>query len=141
MTARPVRVLFVCDDNSSRSQMAEAWLRHVGGDRFIVRSAGVAPRHLHPLATRAMQEAGVDIGRQRGKGLEAVTLERFDVVVTLSEAVRASVERLSGTFVHEHEELTDPAWLEDEEGAVLDEFRAARDALLELVERLVSRYA
>ena len=140
MSARPVRVLFLCDDNASRSQMAEGWLRRLGGDRFIARSAGVTPQHLHPLATRAMQEAGVDIARQRGKGLEAVTLERFDVVVTLAGGVQTAVARLSGTFAHEHEELTDPCWLEDEDGPDLDEFRAARDAVLEFVERLISRY-
>jgi len=141
MSPPPIRVLFVCDDNSSRSQIAEAWLRHLGGDRFISRSAGMESRHLHPLATRAMQEAGVNIARQRGKALEAVVRERFDVVITLSDSVRGAVERITGTFHHEHEDFTDPSWLEDEAAGDLDEFHAVRDALRAFVETVIARYA
>ena len=50
---RPIRVIFVCTGNSARSQMAEALLRHDGGDRFEVVSAGVNPRGVHPLAIAA----------------------------------------------------------------------------------------
>ena len=135
----PVRVLFLCDDNSSRSQMAEGWLRHLGDGRFIARSAGLAARHLHPLATAAMQEVGVDIGRQRGKSVDAVRSEHFDVVVTLAAEVRAVPGDLSPTFVHEHAEFDDPAWIEDADGADLDEFRRVRDALRGLVQSLLDR--
>ncbi len=141
MSHRPVRVLFLCDDSSSRSQIAEAWLRHLGGDRFISRSAGIEPRHLHPLATRAMQEVGVNIARQRGKAVEAVVRERFDVVITLSDGVRGAVDRVAGPFSHEHEDFTDPSWLEEEDGGDLEQFHSVRDALRAFVEALIARYA
>ena len=47
-------VLFVCSHNSARSQMAEGWLRHLASERFQVRSAGVEPGVLNPLAVEAM---------------------------------------------------------------------------------------
>ena len=117
--------------------MAEAWLRHIGGERFIVRSAGTEARHLHPLATRAMQEAGVDIGAQRGKGIDAVLRENFDLCVALSESARAACPPLPHVARIETREFDDPTWLEVEDGADLDEFRRLRDELRAYVEELV----
>lgn len=63
-----VRVLFVCVHNSARSQMAEAFLKHYGGDVFEVASAGLEPGKLNPLAVEAMNEVGIDISENRTKG-------------------------------------------------------------------------
>jgi arsenate reductase len=135
---RPVRVLFLCVGNSCQSQMAEGWLRHLGGDRFVVRSAGTEPRHLHPLATRAMQEEGVDIGAQRGKGVEAIQRESFDVCIALSSAAREACPPLPHVARVETREFDDPTWFEDEGGADLDEFRRLRDELRAFVAELVA---
>jgi arsenate reductase len=136
--ARPYRVLFVCVANSCQSQMAEAWLRHIGADGFVARSAGIEPRHLHPLATRAMQEVGVDIAAQRGKGLDAVKRERFDLCVALTQAAREACPPMPHVARHETREFDDPTWIEDEGGADLDEFRRLRDELRAYVESLVA---
>jgi len=142
MPVRPFRVLFVCVANSAQSQMAEAWLRRLGADRFVARSAGTDPRHLHPLATRAMQEVGVDIGAQRGKGIDAVRREDFDLCVTLSEAARDACPPLPRVGRHETREFDDPTWFEDSSvdgfGADIDEFRRLRDELRAFVEELVA---
>jgi len=137
VSGRPYRVLFVCRENGIRSQMAEGWARALGGTRVVVRSAGTEPRHLHPLATAAMQEVGIDIAAQRGKGLDAVRHERFDVVVTLCETCVDALPPLPGAPPVRHAPVDDPAWIEDEHGAVLDEFRRARDALRAIVETLL----
>ncbi len=55
------RVLFVCVHNSARSQMAEAFLNKLAGDRFEATSAGLEPGTLNPLAVEVMKEAGIDI--------------------------------------------------------------------------------
>jgi arsenate reductase (thioredoxin) len=136
--SRPYRVLFVCVANSCQSQMAEGWLRHLGGDRFLARSAGTDPRHLHPLATRVMQEAGVDIGAQRGKGIEATLREKFDLCVALSEAARTACPPLPHVARVETREFDDPTWFEDADGADLDEFRRLRDELRAFVEGIVA---
>ena len=67
--AQKTRVLFLCTGNSCRSQMAEAFLRKYGGDRFEPHSAGLAPQPIHPLAVRVMEEAGLDISGQRSKSV------------------------------------------------------------------------
>jgi len=58
------RVLFICTHNSARSQMAEAWLRHVGGDRFEAVSAGLEAGTLKPAVVEAMREVNIDISQK-----------------------------------------------------------------------------
>jgi arsenate reductase len=67
---RKRKVLFLCTQNSARSQMAEGFLRHLAGDRFEVMSAGIDPTdEIHPCAVEAMSEVGIDISEQYPKGL------------------------------------------------------------------------
>ncbi len=54
------RVLFVCTGNSARSQMAEALLRHLAGERFEVFSAGTEPKGLNPVTVQVLKEMGVN---------------------------------------------------------------------------------
>ena len=67
---RKQKVLFLCTQNSARSQMAEGFLRHLAGDRFEAYSAGIDPtEEIHPCAVEAMEEVGIDITAQHPKGL------------------------------------------------------------------------
>ena len=67
---RKQKVLFLCTQNSARSQMAEGFLRHLAGDRFETYSAGIDPTpEIHPCAVEAMSEIGIDISEQYPKGL------------------------------------------------------------------------
>lgn len=62
---RKPNVLFLCTGNSCRSQMAEGFLRELGGDRFTPYSAGIDPTEsVHPLAIEVMREKGIDISQQ-----------------------------------------------------------------------------
>lgn len=67
MAAMPPTVLFLCADNSIRSQLGEALMRHRAGDRFEVQSAGLAPKPVHPLADAVLHEIGVDVGPMSSK--------------------------------------------------------------------------
>ena len=70
MTKKP-NVLVLCTGNSCRSQMAAGFLRHYAADRFEVYSAGTEPKdEVHPLAIEVMAEVGIDISKQRPKGLK-----------------------------------------------------------------------
>lgn len=133
----PLRILFVSTGNACRSQMAEGWVRHFAPEGVIARSAGTEPRHLHPLATRAMQEAGVDIGHQRGKGVDAVRHERFDLVVTLCETAAAACPPLPLAKAALHRPFDDPALLESDDDADLEAYRALRDELRAFVWELL----
>jgi len=64
---KKTRVLFVCVHNAARSQMAEAFLKEIAGDRFDVVSAGFEPGELNPLAVQVMKEAGIDISGNQTK--------------------------------------------------------------------------
>jgi len=84
-----IRVLFVCTGNSARSQMAEGLLRHLGGDRFEVYSAGTSPRsRVHAAAVSTMAEQLIDINNQVPKDLKQFTGQRFDYVITLCDQAR-----------------------------------------------------
>ena len=61
------KVLFVCVHNSARSQIAEALLKKMAGDRFDVESAGLEPGKLNPLAVEVMKEIGIDISENQTK--------------------------------------------------------------------------
>lgn len=63
------KVLFLCTGNSARSQMAEAFLRKYGGERFEVFSAGLEPSVINPLTVKVMEEIGVDMSGHFAKGL------------------------------------------------------------------------
>jgi arsenate reductase (thioredoxin) len=63
MPAEKPRVLFLCANNSARSQIAEALLRHRAGDRFEALSAGLTPKPVHPLVEPVLREAGLEVPR------------------------------------------------------------------------------
>jgi len=85
--AETIKVLFVCTHNSARSQMAEALLRAVGGDRFEVDSAGFEPRPVLPLAVAAMRQIGLDISAAKPKSIFEMFKagRRFHYVISVCE--------------------------------------------------------
>jgi protein-tyrosine-phosphatase len=82
-----IRVLFLCTGNCYRSQMAEAILRHVGGERFEALSAGSRPAgYVHPLAIRTLEEMGIPVGEARSKSWDEFAYQPIDVVITLCDS-------------------------------------------------------
>jgi protein-tyrosine-phosphatase len=77
-------VLFVCVENSNRSQMAEAFARMHGGERVRAASAGSRPSgRINPKAVAAMDELGYDLTSHGSKGLDAFNGQAVDVAVTM----------------------------------------------------------
>jgi arsenate reductase len=77
-------LLFVCVENSNRSQMAEAFARIHGGSRVQAASAGSRPSgRINPKAITAMQELGYDLTQHESKGLDAFNGQTVDVAVTM----------------------------------------------------------
>lgn len=79
------KVLFVCIENSNRSQMSQAFAAMLGGDQVLAYSAGSKPSGVvNPKAIAAMQELGYDLSRHDSKSLDEVkTFAPFDAVVTM----------------------------------------------------------
>ena len=83
MATKP-SVLFVCVHNAGRSQMAAGWLRHLGGDKVEIRSAGTEPAdQINPIAISAMAEVGIDITGQTPKILDWETAQASDIIITM----------------------------------------------------------
>jgi protein-tyrosine-phosphatase len=129
-----VRVLFVCSGNSSRSQMAEGWIRHLGGSGVVAASAGTAPTSLHPLAVAAMAEHGVDISGHRVKGVDMFSTQAFDRVITLCDRAREACPEPPAAGVVAHWSVPNPA---EAHPADLDAFRATAKELRTRVRYLV----
>lgn len=79
------RILFVCVHNAARSQMAEAYCEHYGGDSFIAESAGLEPGDINPYVVRAMQEKGIDISCKKSDLIDDFLAEgrKYDYLVTV----------------------------------------------------------
>lgn len=106
------KVLFVCVHNSARSQMAEALLKSMAGDRFEVESAGLEPGTLNPLAVEAMRQVGIDISQNRTKSVfeKVRSGEMYSYVITVcdeSAAERCPV--FPGRVKRLHWSFPDPA--------------------------------
>jgi arsenate reductase len=131
------RVIFICTDNSARSQMAEGLLRHLAGERFQPYSAGTAPTHLHPLAVAAMQEIGIDISGQRAKDARGYVGQEFDYVITVCDQAREACPLFPGARRQLHWSLPDPAAADGEETVRLVAFRQVRDDLAARIRQLI----
>ena len=78
------KIIFVCVENSNRSQMAEAFARIHGGDRVEARSAGSRPSgRINPKAVEAMKEVGYDLTTHTSKGLDGFNGQEFDAAVAM----------------------------------------------------------
>jgi arsenate reductase (thioredoxin) len=119
----PTRVLFVCTHNSARSIMAEALLRHHGGDAFEAFSAGTVPGEVRPLTLRVLQEAGLDVAGLRSKSVEEFLGQPFDYVITVCDQARQSCPVFPGKHESLHWGYEDPSAAEGTEEERLGAFR------------------
>jgi arsenate reductase len=129
------RVLFLCTGNSARSQMAEALLRHLAGDRYDVFSAVSAPNGLHPRTIDAMKEIGVDVSGQHSKHVSEFEGQQFDYVITVCDRARQTCPVFPGSK-NIHWGFDDPVEAPEEDQP--STFARVRDEILQRV-RLFSR--
>ena len=106
---QPIRVLFLCTGNSARSQMAEGFLRILGGDAFEAFSAGTDPKGVNPWTVRTMQDADVDISGQTSKHLQQYLNDTFDFVITVCDRANESCPVFPGDAERIHWSFDDPA--------------------------------
>jgi arsenate reductase (thioredoxin) len=136
----PVRVLFLCTHNSSRSQMAEGLLRARGGPNFLVFSAGTEPRTVHPLAIKAMQELGIDIRHHAAKGIEAFASEPpMDLVITVCHEAQETCPIFPNARRQVHWGFSDPSRVTGTEEERLAAFRHIRDLIAAKIAQFLER--
>jgi arsenate reductase len=124
------KILFVCVENSNRSQMAEAFANMLGGGEVEAFSAGSKPSgRINPKAIASMRELDYDLARHHSKSLDEVKSHApFDAVVTMG-CGDACPWMPAKTFVDWN--IPDPREMEPEE------FRLVRDLVKENVQELV----
>jgi len=132
--ANKPRVLFLCTGNSCRSQMAEGWLRELGGDRFEVHSAGIEAHGLNPRAVASMGQAGVDISAQRSQTLDGFLADPPDVLVTVCDRAAATCPSLPAKTEVIRWSFPDPASATGSEEELREVFARVRDSIRERIE-------
>lgn len=122
-------LLFLCVQNSARSQMAEGIARELFGDRVRAQSAGSEPSELNPVAVEAMREVGVDISTQSSKSVEVIDPAGVDTVITLCAEEICPV--FLGNARRLHWPIEDPARRDQPIGREtrLERFCAVRDEI------------
>ncbi len=121
-------ILFICVENSCRSQIAEGTVNNLYWHSFVAYSAGSKPSGIvNSLAIQTMKEIGIDISNQRSKGFEEVKNIRFDYVITLGCGDVCPV--------YSGEEKID--WnVEDPKGKPIEIFNKIRDEIQKKIQTL-----
>jgi len=84
MSERMKKILFVCVENSARSQMAEGFAKHYGKGKVEVYSAGTnIAKEINPIVVKVMAEKGIDISKQKPKLLDLKIAEQADMIITM----------------------------------------------------------
>ncbi|MBC7630471.1 arsenate reductase ArsC [Aeromicrobium sp.] len=123
-------VLFVCEQNAGRSQMAAVLTNALAGGNVHVRSAGSAPAHeLNPAVVAAITELGLDLSEAFPKPLTDDVVQAADIVITMGCGDACPV--YPGTRYRDWD-LTDPADLP------IEEVRIIRDQIRKNVEELLT---
>jgi arsenate reductase len=119
--------------------MAEGWARQLKAGQIDAYSAGVEPHGLDPLAVKAMDEAGVDIGLQRSKHVDELKGIQFDYVVTVCDHANETCPVFPGTTKRIHVGFDDPPRLAAH-AKTMDEklpyYRRVRDQIREFIQTL-----
>lgn len=132
------RVLFLCTGNSCRSQMAEGFLRAVGGDRIVAMSAGSQPAgYVHPQAIRAMAEVGIDISGQKSKSIHDFLPPAGtppDVVIGVCSSANENCPVFPAAVKRLHWPFDDPFHASGSDEEQFAEFRRVRDEIRAKIE-------
>ena len=121
------RVLFLCTHNSSRSQMAEGFLRALAPERYEAASAGTEKTSVHPLAIRAMAERGIDISGHTSKVFSG--LESWDCLITVCDDANERCPWVPGSAKRLHWSFPDPSRASGTHEERLAVFRQVRDQI------------
>jgi arsenate reductase (thioredoxin) len=126
------KVLFICRRNSGRSQIAEAFLKQMGGEAFHVESAGFEPAAaVNPTVVAVMKEAGFDLADKKPQSV----FEKFkkgslyDYVITVCADSEGDCPVFPGIVKRLHMPFPDPAGAKGSPEEQLNQIRAIRDRI------------
>ena len=138
-----IKVLFICIHNSARSQMAEEFLRLLGGENFEVESAGFEPTEVNPLVIQTMKEVGIDLTGKKTQGVFNLFKEGkfFGFVITVcSKANELDCPIFPGCPKRIHWDLENPEDFIGTEEEKVEMVRELRDKIKEKVQQFIYEF-
>jgi len=127
-------IMFVCKQNSCRSQMAEGFARTLGEGKVAVTSSGLQASKVNPTAVEVMSEVGIDISEQTSKPLSDFKAEDYNAVISLCGCGVNLPESWVLREVFQDWQLDDPA------GESIETFRRVRDEIKQRVVQLIDAF-
>jgi arsenate reductase len=135
MYSQKKSVLFLCTHNAARSQMAEAILNKLYGNRYTAFSAGTDPTQIDPLVVLVMSEIDIDVSNYRSKGLNIFKDSTLDYVITLCDQAKESCPYFPGGNLHLHRGFSDPSEFKGKSEDVINGYRRIRDEIKNWIEK------
>jgi arsenate reductase len=135
MDSQKKSVLFLCTHNAARSQIAEAILNKLYGDRYTAFSAGTDPTQIDPLVVLVMNEIDIDMTNYQSKGLNIFKDSTLDYVITLCDQAKESCPYFPGGNLHLHRGFPDPSGFKGNPEDVINGYRRIRDEIKNWLEK------
>jgi arsenate reductase len=135
------KVLFVCEHNSARSQIAEALVNHNFGDKFQAESAGLESSSVNPLAIKSMEEINIDISKNQSKKVFDLFKagNKYDYVITVcDEAAGEKCPVFPGKSNRLHWSFADPSLFKGSDEEKLQKTNKVRDEIKSKIDAWVS---
>ena len=133
------KVLFLCTQNSARSQMAEAILNDKGKGKFIAFSAGNQPADdINIYAKIVMKEMGIDISNYKPKSIQQFLNEEFDFIITLCDKAKNACPTLPNDAIYVHWGITDPRDFKGNEEETVNHFKKIRNELAKRINLFIA---
>lgn len=130
---KPMRILFLCTENSARSQIAEALIRYLSNGKVEACSAGSHPATIHPHALRVLARQGIDTSQLRPKHFNEFQGQTFDRIITLCDRVLEVCPSFPDDPERIHWSFPDPAAARGTED---EQYRAFEQLSLQLTTRI-----
>jgi len=138
-----LRVLFVCEHNSARSQMAEVFLKNLGGNAFEVESGGIEAGIINPLVIEVMQERGYDLQEKTTQTtLNLLKQDKsYDIIITVcSKKASEQCPIFPGRALRMNWPFDDPSKIEGDKDAKLIAIRRIRDQIEGKIKEFIQEY-
>ena len=123
------KVLFLCTENSCRSQMAEGLLKYKSNGEFDVSSAGSHPNRVHPDAIKIMEEINIDISKQTSNHIDEFIQSHIDVLITVCDNANRSCSAFPAEVKKLHWNIEDPSLHPSGSALYMKNFRKIRTEL------------
>lgn len=131
-------VYFLCTGNSCRSQIADGFLKALGGEKYEVKSAGLEAHGLNPRAIKVMSEVGIDISQHTSDVIDPEILNQSNYVITLCGHADEHCPVITNHSVTKwHWGFDDPAKATGSEEEIMETFRDVRDSIKRRIESFI----